>query len=250
MRNEGGTVDEKSANTNAYARANPPTWIFPLIKHDELMEKLKHHSEKMGCMWKILSIPPSARQLLLQDLQNERLRQYAAPHGPATNADHLMSSQLAASPKSKPSASSAGSHHHSPLPTQSSSAEDEDEEEDEDFLDLDQPTSKSKPKPKSTRSKKTQLLVPKSHVLTSEEKAAHDRVEALRHLTAEEQNELNVEKLLPHLRIVLLPFQLEGVKYLISHGGRGLLADEMGLGKGKMGQLLSVAALDYALFSF
>ena len=29
----------------------------------------------------------------------------------------------------------------------------------------------------------------------------------------------------------LLPFQREGVEYVVSHGGRALIADEMGLGK-------------------
>jgi SNF2 family DNA or RNA helicase len=40
--------------------------------------------------------------------------------------------------------------------------------------------------------------------------------------------ELNLE---PTLMDTLLPFQLEGIKYVINHGGKALIADEMGLGK-------------------
>lgn len=36
--------------------------------------------------------------------------------------------------------------------------------------------------------------------------------------------------ILPKFQETLLPFQLEGLKYVIRHGGRALIADEMGCG--------------------
>ncbi len=50
-------------------------------------------------------------------------------------------------------------------------------------------------------------------------------------LTPEEETRLNVKKLPPELFQALLPFQKEGVKFIVSKNGRGLIADEMGLGK-------------------
>jgi hypothetical protein len=40
-----------------------------------------------------------------------------------------------------------------------------------------------------------------------------------------------LSKLPPHLRACLLPFQLEGVQFVVAQKGRALLADDMGLGK-------------------
>eukprot|EP01033_Poteriospumella_lacustris_P023068 gene23068-17457_t len=42
------------------------------------------------------------------------------------------------------------------------------------------------------------------------------------------QMELNVT---PALRQMLLPFQVEGIKFVIARGGRALIGDEMGCGK-------------------
>ena len=33
------------------------------------------------------------------------------------------------------------------------------------------------------------------------------------------------------LRAILKPFQLEGIKFVVSRGGRAMIADEMGVGK-------------------
>jgi hypothetical protein len=40
-----------------------------------------------------------------------------------------------------------------------------------------------------------------------------------------------LQKLPSHLRTCLLPFQVEGLKFVVSRNGRAMLADEMGLGK-------------------
>lgn len=50
------------------------------------------------------------------------------------------------------------------------------------------------------------------------------------HLSDEKVDKL-MEKLPKSLLEVLLPFQVEGVKYGLRRGGRCLIADEMGLGK-------------------
>lgn len=52
--------------------------------------------------------------------------------------------------------------------------------------------------------------------------ASASRVPDLRHL---------YEKIPSHIEPKLLPFQREGIEFILQHGGRVLLADEMGLGK-------------------
>ncbi|CAN6467061.1 unnamed protein product [Victoria cruziana] len=46
-----------------------------------------------------------------------------------------------------------------------------------------------------------------------------------------------------HIESRLLPFQREGVRFILQHGGRALLADEMGLGK-------TLQALQFILYSY
>lgn len=213
MRSEHGVVDEKIANLSSYHKQNPPTWLFSLQHYDDIIQKIQSTKQQSQPQWTIQPIPESARTLLLRDLQHARLAAYAAPYASSqhssqsdeSDAAHLIASSLAPSPV-----------------LSSSSSSDE--------------TPKSQPR----KTKKGSLLITKSAAnRASEESKQHDetqsivkqlkdKADAARHLTLEEETKLNPEKLPPHLRLVLLPFQMEGVEYLVSRGGRGLLADEMG----------------------
>ena len=48
---------------------------------------------------------------------------------------------------------------------------------------------------------------------------------------SDEQVESKLQQLPPDLLSSLMPFQREGVKFAVTHGGRALIGDEMGLGK-------------------
>jgi SNF2 family DNA or RNA helicase len=208
LRAEHGVVDEKAASLSSYHRENPTTWIFNLQQHDQLMKTLETSRDQHKRNWKIIPIPVSARTLLLKDLQTIRLASYAAQHAaPESAAAHAISSQLAPSPVFAPGASS-------PVISSRTSHVDSDFEEDE-------PKTKKKKKGGGT------LLAPKHHRVSEATAVMQKKADAARHLTIEEETSLNEQKLPPHLRVVLLPFQLEGVQYLVSRGGRGLLADEM-----------------------
>jgi hypothetical protein len=211
LKSEGATPDEKTANINGYAQLYPPGWILPLERHDAVMKSLEASRAKDHPLWKAVPIPQSARTMLLNDLQHQRLQSYAVQHA-NTAASRALSSQLGNSPVTGGGSAAAAAS--------SSHAADVDLE--------DAPV-----QPAAGRKKKGGLLLaPKSRAAAAAgaDKRAQKK-EAPKHLTPEEETHFNVHKLPPFLRAVLLPFQLEGVEYCVSRGGRALLADEMGLGK-------------------
>lgn len=209
LKAEGGVADEKTANAGGLHQLYPPVWIFPLERHDALMKALEDSRAKDHPLWKVSPIPASARSMLLKDLQNQRLQAYASRHA-ETEASKLISSQLGTSPVigGEPAAAAAGGG------------------------DFDLEAEPLAPAGDSKKKKRGGLLLaPKSHAASAAEKRLRKKQEEARHLTLAEETNFNLHKLPPILRTVLLPFQLEGVEYLVSRGGRGLLADEMGLGK-------------------
>lgn len=215
MREHHGVPDESNANLSNFHRENPATWIFSLQHHDDILHALEAQSKQNGHLWKVVGIPPSARTLLMNDLQIARMQSYAR-QAQESDAAHAISSQLAPSPVISPSGAD------SPPPRARSHNDTGSDDDFEDDAPIVAPSRKPKSRLLMTKAEKE---VAAASAKAKAKKAAD--VESARHLTLEEQTKLNPDKLPPHLRVVLLPFQMEGVEYLVSRGGRGLLADEM-----------------------
>lgn len=247
----GAVVDQQTlAGLPPYAKTHPALFTFPLSKYDALVRMLRAPRPGASSHWIVAGIPEQARKALMEDLAIREAEEAAAtaaaaggePQAETEMAEQICENMAMSGPASTASsAAAAAAASSTPPAAAAAAAASSDPMEDE--------LSGSKKK-----KKKGSLLVPKRQAMDAAKKKEVG-------LTPEEEGCLNLDKVrtqrkscravavcfsttseltrfvrlssvcaqLPgSLRNVLLQFQLEGVRYIISKHGRALLSDEMG----------------------
>jgi len=216
----GGQPDEIAlAKQDSSAQDCPCAFLFPLQRHDELLQALREKRGQLSSNLIVQPVPDAARHALLHDLEKEMLQAQAAAAAskPVKDTSDQFLEMLSQAPAGRgvDGAEAAAA-------AETAAADSAGSGDDSTAAAAGAPT-KKKYKP---------ILAGKHPTKKKRDDAASIRVDdAARdqfRLTGEEEHVFNPQKLVRFIRVALMPFQMEGVRFLISKHGRGLLADEMG----------------------